>query len=317
MVPRKTHTDTNLPNRQYLAQTAELRRRLKEDRGLLVYFYMVDWRWYLPAAEELDRSLSLHVLARENDGVIIKRGEMSVQRNIGAGRQLDHDPVRKFYDDVYYRQAINRNPPGFHLRRLARRFEPWIGRRALDVACGPGRWLQAVAERGAITAGIDISQVALDICRSAVPQAELHCGPAERLPFADRQFDFISCLGALEHFLDIEGSLQEMIRVAKTNASILLLVPNADFPPSRLGLYNGTLQAAVKEQARSLLHWEELFESAGLRVKARWKDLHIISTAWIFRGPFYEWPLRAAQAAVLPFWPLNWQYQVYYLCVLK
>jgi hypothetical protein len=70
MVPRKTHTDTNLPNRQYLAQTAELRRRLKEDKGLLVYLHMVDWRWYLPAAEELERNLSLHVLARENDGVI-------------------------------------------------------------------------------------------------------------------------------------------------------------------------------------------------------------------------------------------------------
>jgi ubiquinone/menaquinone biosynthesis C-methylase UbiE len=251
---------------------------------------MVDWRWYLPAAEELDRSLSLHVLARENDGVIIKRGEMSVQRNIGAGRQLDHDPVRKFYDDVYYRQAINRNPPGFHLRRLARRFEPWIGRRALDVACGPGRWLQAVAERGAITAGIDISQVALDVCRSAVPEAELHCGPAERLPFADQQFDFVSCLGALEHFLDIEVSLKEMIRVAK---------------------------ATVKEEAFSLVRWQELLESAGLRVKARWKDLHILSTAWIFRGAYYEWPLRAAQAVALPFWPLSWQYQVYYLCDLN
>ena len=70
MVPRKTHTDTNLPNRQYLAQTAELIRRLKEDSGLLVYFYRVDWRWYLPAAEELERTLGLHVLARENDGVI-------------------------------------------------------------------------------------------------------------------------------------------------------------------------------------------------------------------------------------------------------
>ncbi len=70
MVPRKTHTDTNLPNRQYLAQTAELRRRLKKDGGLLVYFYRVDWRWYLPAAEELERTLGLHVLARENDGVI-------------------------------------------------------------------------------------------------------------------------------------------------------------------------------------------------------------------------------------------------------
>jgi ubiquinone/menaquinone biosynthesis C-methylase UbiE len=242
---------------------------------------------------------------------------MSVQRIKTAERHLDHDEVREFYDDVYYRDVINRNPPGFHLRRLARRFDPWIGRRALDVACGPGSWLQAIAERGAITAGIDISQVALDVCRSAVPEAELHCGPAERLPFADRQFDFVSCLGALEHFLDIEVSLQEMIRVAKTNASILLLVPNADFLPTRLGLYNGTLQATVKEEAFSLLRWQELFESAGLRVKARWKDLHILSTAWIFRGAYYEWPLRAAQAVALPFWPLSWQYQVYYLCVLN
>jgi hypothetical protein len=30
----------------------------------------VDWRWYLPAAEELERTLDLRVLARENDGVI-------------------------------------------------------------------------------------------------------------------------------------------------------------------------------------------------------------------------------------------------------
>lgn len=70
MVPRKIHPNTNLSNRQYLAQTAELRRWLKEESGLLVYFYRVDWRWYLPAAEELERILGLHVLARENDGVI-------------------------------------------------------------------------------------------------------------------------------------------------------------------------------------------------------------------------------------------------------
>ena len=242
---------------------------------------------------------------------------MSVQRIKTAERQLDHDAVREFYDDVYYREVINRNPLGFHLRRLAQRLGPWIGRRTLDVACGAGSWLQAIAEQGAITAGIDISQVALEVCRKVVPKAELHCGAAERLPFADRQFDFISCLGALEHFLDIEAALREMIRVAKPDASILLLVPNADFLPTRLGLWNGTLQAAVKEQALSLLEWQELFESAGLRVKARWKDLHILSAGWIFHGAYYEWPLRAAQALALPFWPLNWQYQVYHLCYFE
>jgi SAM-dependent methyltransferase len=211
----------------------------------------------------------------------------------------------------------NRKPPGFHLRRLARRFDPWIGRRTLDVACGPGSWLQAVAERGAITAGIDISQIAVDLCSSALPEAEIYCGAAEQLPFADRQFDFISCLGALEHFLDPEAALQEMIRVAKPDAYFLLLVPNAGFLPIQLGLYRGTSQTTVKEEARSLLEWQQLFESVGLRVQTRWKDLHILSGSWVFRGPYYSWALRAAQALALPFWPLSWQYQVYYLCVLN
>jgi ubiquinone/menaquinone biosynthesis C-methylase UbiE len=242
---------------------------------------------------------------------------MSAQKTKRAEWHLDHRAIADFYDRVYYRDLINRKAPAFHLRRLARRFEPWIGRRTLDVACGTGSWLQAVAARGALTAGIDISQVALDICRKALPEAELHCGSAERLPFADQQFDFVSCLGALEHFLNAEASLQEMIRVAKPNASFLLLVPNAEFLPSRLGLYTGTLQSSMKEEARSLLEWQQLFESAGLRVKARWKDLHILSAAWIFRGSYYGWPLRAAQALALPFWPLTWQYQLYYLCVLN
>jgi ubiquinone/menaquinone biosynthesis C-methylase UbiE len=230
-------------------------------------------------------------------------------------RHLDPSAISNFYDRVYYRNGVDRKAPTFHLRRLARRFEPWAGRRILDVACGPGSWLQAVATRGAIVSGIDISQVALDTCGSALPEAELHCATAEHLPFADRRFDFISCLGALEHFLDPKASLREMVRVAKSDAYFLLLVPNADFLPSRLGLYSGTLQASVKEEARSLIEWQQLFRSAGLRVQARWKDLHILSPAWIFRGRCYGWPLRAVQALALPFWPLSWQYQVYYLCV--
>ena len=249
--------------------------------------------------------------------LFIKLDEMSEQTTKRPVRDFDHSAIGDFYDRVYYRNGIDRKAPAFHLRRLARRFEPWTGRRILDVACGPGSWLQAVAARGAIVAGIDISQVALHVCRGVLPEAEIHCGPAEHLPFADRQFDFISCLGALEHFLDPGASLQEMIRVAKPYAYFLLLVPNADFLPSRLGLYSGTLQASVKEEARSLLEWQQLFQSAGLRVQARWKDLHILSPTWIFRGRYYGWPLRAVQALALPFWPLRWQYQVYYLCVLN
>lgn len=238
-------------------------------------------------------------------------------KTVRTDHSLDYGDVAAFYDHVYHEDVRNPPAPSRHLHRLARRLGPWKGHRVLDVACGTGDWLQAVAESGAIPAGIDISGVALGLCKSALPSAELHCGPAERLPFKDRQFDFISCLGALEHFLDPQAALNDMRRVAKPDARVLLLVPNADFLPSRLGLYSGTLQSAVKEEARSLPEWQELFESSGLRVRTRWKDLHVLSASWIFRGALYQWPLRAGQALALPFWPVSWQYQVYHLCVVN
>jgi SAM-dependent methyltransferase len=137
------------------------------------------------------------------------------------------------------------------------------------------------------------------------------------LPFADRQFDFVCCLGALEHFLDPESALREMVRVAKPHAQFLLLVPNADFPPVRLGLYGGTDQSDVREELRSLDGWQELFESVGLTVVNRWRDLHVLSANWIRHGPWYFWPSRLAQALMLPIWPLSWQYQVYHQCRLR
>jgi hypothetical protein len=70
MVPRKTHTDTNLPNQDYASQISELAWKLRRHDGLLIYFYNVGWRWYLPTAEELERTLDLQALAHENDGVI-------------------------------------------------------------------------------------------------------------------------------------------------------------------------------------------------------------------------------------------------------
>ena len=178
-------------------------------------------------------------------------------------------------------------------------------------------WLRAAAALGAVPSGVDISKVALDTCRNALSHAELHCGPAEKLPFPDGQFDFISCLGALEHFLDPVSALREMVRVARRDAQFLLLVPNADFPPLRMGLYGGTAQASVREELRSLEGWQELFESAGLTVVKRWRDLHVLSASWITLGPWYLWPIRLAQALLLPVWPLSWQYQVYYHCLSR
>jgi SAM-dependent methyltransferase len=231
--------------------------------------------------------------------------------------KLDYGSTRDFYDKVYYQTHFLNEEVPRHLRRLAVRFQPWKGRWLLDIACGAGLWLRAASDLGAVPAGVDISQIAIQVCRKALPQAQLHCGPAEKLPFLDHQFDFVCCLGALEHFLDPERALAEMVRVAKRDAQFLLLVPNADFLPFRLGMYRGTDQSGLREEVRSLVDWQKLFQSAGLTVVKRWRDLHVLSASWITLGPWFFWPIRLAQALLLCVWPLSWQYQVYHLCRLQ
>ncbi|HQN19775.1 MAG TPA: methyltransferase domain-containing protein [Syntrophobacteraceae bacterium] len=225
-----------------------------------------------------------------------------------------YSDTSRYYDTMYYRN-VTPDPgiPG-HLKRLVSRIGIRKGQRVLDVACGTGKWLLAVYDREAIPAGIDLSERAIRVCKVVMPNGDFCLGNGEELPFGSAEFDLVSCLGALEHFIDPELALKDMVRVAKEDGRFLLLVPNAGFLTRRLGFYRGTEQIAVKEDVLTLQGWQELFEAAGLRILERWSDLHVLSWSWITAGPWYGIPLRAAQAFALAVWPLSWQYQVYHLC---
>ncbi len=222
--------------------------------------------------------------------------------------------MRWFYDNVYYRSVDAESGPTRHHRRLAKRLAIGTGQKVLDVGCGLGGWLTAVAERDAAVAGIDLSEKAIEACRNHLPAGDFHCGPAERLPFADRSFDVVTCLGSLEHFVDPVAALREMVRVAKDNAKVVLLVPNSGFLTRQVGLYGGTEQVDAKEEVRSIAQWEALFRQSGLVAVDRWRDLHVVSWQWIMKYGWWRAPARLAQAAALPVWPLQWQYQIYFDC---
>jgi SAM-dependent methyltransferase len=224
------------------------------------------------------------------------------------------DQLRDFYDSVYAKGVRPKVKVSGHFSRLAAKIGIQKGQSVLDVACGQGKWLLAADRAGAHPIGIDISPKAIDICRAILPHGEFHAGSAESLPFEDNRFDVVSCLGALEHFLNPKSALKEMVRTAKDDAIFLLLVPNAGFLTRRLKLYKGTAQAEVREQWRTLNEWKNLFESAGLEVHQRWKDLHVLSWSWIGAKNVVHIPLRIAQSVSLIFWPLAWQYQVYHIC---
>ena len=223
---------------------------------------------------------------------------------------------KEFYDTVYY-VKISGGSISNHLKNLVRKLDIPFNSAALDVGCGTGELLAALSESGAVCSGIDISERAVAFAKERLPKAEIHTGKAEHLPFSDNKFDLITCLGCLEHFENPKIALREMIRVAKPDASILILVPNKYFLSRQLGFFSGTEQKKVKELVLSIEEWEKLFSASGLTVIDKWKDLHVLSKHWIFMRGVLKAPLRALQAIALIFWPLKWQYQVYFRCQIS
>ncbi len=236
-----------------------------------------------------------------------------------AEPEIDLEEIREFYDEVYYSGAsasdTGRIPR--HYFRLFKRLKISRGADVLDVACGTGEWLEACAGENCRVSGVDLSAKAITVCRERLPQGKFYAQPAETLPFDDDSFDVVTCLGSLEHFVDPISSLQEMARVARADAKIVILVPNKDFLTRKLGLFGGTYQVDAKEVVRTLEEWDALFVAGGLSVAERWKDLHVLTFDWIRKGKVYMWPFRALQALLLAIWPLRWQYQVYHRCVVS
>ena len=147
--------------------------------------------------------------------------------------------------------------------------------RMLDVGCGTGAMLAAAAARGIATAGLDISDVAVSQARERAPGSELHVGVAERLPFADGEFDVVSCVGSLEHVTDPALAVREMRRVTRSDGRLLIIVPNSGYIMTPvIGLrqlfFPGRSQPVERHATRR--EWQALLQRSGLSVAAVHKD---------------------------------------------
>ena len=89
------------------------------------------------------------------------------------------------------------------------------GARALELGCGAGTYVRALAKRGHPVVGLDYSLPSLRRALEAdVPRAGRYVsGDASCLPFPDRRFQAVACIGVLQALEGSETALAEIARV--------------------------------------------------------------------------------------------------------
>jgi 2-polyprenyl-3-methyl-5-hydroxy-6-metoxy-1,4-benzoquinol methylase len=169
------------------------------------------------------------------------------------------------------------------VRRLMARFERdlddlWTRadpESLLDIGCGEAilthRWAQELGDRRVV--GIDLEDPAIQAewAKRPAPNLEYRVMKAERLPFADSEFDLATAIEVLEHVPDPEHTVSEMARVARGH--LLVSVPRE--PLWRvLNMARGAYLKDLGNTPGHVNHWSkrafvELLSRHGQVVEAR------------------------------------------------
>lgn len=100
----------------------------------------------------------------------------------------------------------------------------------LDVACGTGDMVVELLKRGCTVTGVDLSEEMLAIAKQKTASANFQLsafnfqlGNAEALPFAEGEFDAVTCAFGVRNFVHLEQGLSEMLRVLKPGGRMVIL----------------------------------------------------------------------------------------------
>jgi ubiquinone/menaquinone biosynthesis C-methylase UbiE len=105
---------------------------------------------------------------------------------------------------------------------------PFSHGKVLEVGCGPGVLLSRLGSPELDLYGLDCcpEMIAEAKKRTAGTKVRLTVGLMQQLPFKDQSFDLVLALGVLEYLPQLSEGLNEIARVAKPNAVIVVSMLN-------------------------------------------------------------------------------------------
>jgi len=150
--------------------------------------------------------------------------------------------LQELYDSKYSQEQwrpLALRPHALSTNRyddIARLLGPEVaGGKCLDVGCGSGRLLLALADRFDEAIGFDLSPGRIDRADHALKEHHpelvgkvrlVHADGEEALPFGESEFDVVIMCAIVEHVVDVFGLMDEATRVCRRGGFLLMTVPN-------------------------------------------------------------------------------------------
>ncbi|QXI18946.1 class I SAM-dependent methyltransferase [Pseudomonas hamedanensis] len=163
--------------------------------------------------------------------------------------------------------------------------------RVLDLGCGAGHVSFHVASLVREVVAYDLSQQMLDVVAAAAVDRGLDNivtvhGAAERLPFADGEFDFVFSRYSAHHWSDLGLALREVRRVLKPGgvaAFVDVLSPGSPLLDTYLQSVE-VLRDTSHVRNYSGAEWLRQVSEAGLHVRSTSRQrLHLEYSSWVER----------------------------------
>lgn len=173
--------------------------------------------------------------------------------------------------------------------------------RVLDLGCGAGHVSFHIASQVKEVLAYDLSQQMLDVVAGAAQERGLSNirtvqGAAERLPFADGEFDFVFSRYSVHHWSDLGLALREVRRVLKPGgvaAFIDVLSPGSPLLDTYLQSVE-VLRDTSHVRDYSAGEWLRQVSEAGLHTRSTARQrLRLEYRSWVERMRTPE-PLRVA-----------------------
>lgn len=180
--------------------------------------------------------------------------------------------IRNWFDRLYGSRREHSMRPSAAYISFLDYLPVKAGEKLLDIGCGTGWLLKAASKKGLFTCGIDVSAEAIKLSRKNSPVSVVELASVTKIPFPSETFDYITCIGVLEHFTDMEKAFIEMKRVAKKSAMFCLMVPNSKTLYWKLGKCFKKEYRESNENAFSLKEWQMLFEDHGMEIQQISRD---------------------------------------------